>query len=225
MIIPSKAGSNTRKAARSSRSPGPDGNHVLEADGLTNRCRRRKRPGRSRPLAILGIGVAGVVTIISAGVFAGLRINLTPSEPLGLWRIVVLDRSVAVGDLVFVCPPPGAVTAIGLARGYFRQGTCPGGVVPLIKTVAAIAGASITVEAAVTIDGIPLPHSQLSPKDGQDRVLAPWVGGTVPPDQLFLHSSFRGSYDSRYFGPVPKIGLLGLAQPVFILSFTGINGP
>ena len=218
---PSKAGSNTRKAARSSRSPGPDGNHTGEADGLTDRRRRRQRPGRTPAFAILGIGVAGVVVIISAGVFASLRVNLTPSEPLGLWRIVVLDRPVAVGDLVFVCPPQGSVSAFGLARGYFRQGTCPGGVAPLIKTVAAIAGASITVEAAVTIDGTLLPHSQLSPKDGQDRVLAPWVGGIVPSGQLFLHSSFRGSYDSRYFGPVPEAGLLGLARPVLTFSRAG----
>lgn len=175
----------------------------------------------TRALAVLSIGVAGLVAIISVGAFAGLRLNLSPSEPLGLWRIVVLDRPVAVGDLIFICPPPGSVSAFGLARGYFRQGTCPGGVAPLIKTVAAIAGASITVEAAVTIDGTLLPHSQLSPKDGQDQVLAPWVGGTVPSGQLFLHSSFRGSYDSRYFGPVPEAGLLGLALPVLTFSCAG----
>ena len=71
------------------------------------------------------------------------------------------------------------------------------------------------------IDGTLLPHSQLSPKDGQDQVLAPWVGGTVPSGQLFLHSSFRGSYDSRYFGPVPEAGLLGLALPVLTFSCAG----
>ena len=221
MTVPTETGSVTRKAARSSRSPGPDGSHPGEADGLTDRRRRRQRQGRIRALAILGVGVAGLVAIFSAGVFASLRVNLTPSEPLGLWRIVTLDRPVAVGDLVFICPPPGSVTAFGLARGYFRQGTCPGGVVPLIKTVAAIAGASITVGAAVMIDGTPLPYSQLSPKDGQDRTLMPWVGGTVPPGQLFLHSSFRGSYDSRYFGPVPEAGLLGLARPVLTFSRAG----
>lgn len=225
MTVAPETGSITSKAARSSRSPGPDGNHALEADGLTDRRRRRQRQGRTHALAILGVGVAGLVAIFSAGVFASLRVNLTPSEPLGLWRIVVLDRPVAVGDLVFVCPPQGSVSAFGLARGYFREGACPGGAAPLIKTVAAIAGASITVGAAVMIDGTPLPYSQLSPKDGQDRTLMPWVGGTVPPGQLFLHSSFRGSYDSRYFGPVSDAGLLGLAQPVLTLSFTGINGP
>ena len=221
MTVAPETGSITSKAARSSRSPGPDGSHPGEADGLTDRRRRRQRQGRIRALAILGVGVAGLVAIFSAGVFASLRVNLTPSEPLGLWRIVVLDRPVAVGDLVFVCPPQGSVSAFGLARGYFRQGTCPGGATPLIKTVAAIVGASVVVKADVTIDGTPLPYSQLSSKDGQDRVLAPWVGGIVPSGQLFLHSTFRGSYDSRYFGPVPKIGLLGLARPVLTFSRAG----
>jgi len=154
-------------------------------------------------------------------VFAGLRVNLTPSEPLGLWRIVSLDRPVAVGDLVFICPPPGSVTVFGLARGYFRQGTCPDGLAPLIKTVAAIAGASIVIGAEVAVDGIPLPNSRLSPKDGWNRTLMPWVGGIVPPSQLYLHSIFRGSYDSRYFGPVPEAGLLGLARPVLTFSRAG----
>ncbi|MBB4116372.1 type IV secretory pathway protease TraF [Rhizobium sp. BK226] len=43
----------------------------------------------------------------------------------------------------------------------------------------------------------------------------PYAGGIVPPGYLFLHSSFEGSYDSRYFGPVPDAGILGLARPVF----------
>ncbi|RUW00077.1 conjugal transfer protein TraF, partial [Mesorhizobium sp. M1A.F.Ca.IN.022.05.2.1] len=31
---------------------------------------------------------------------------------------------------------------------------------------------------------------------------------------LFLHSDFAGSYDSRYFGPIPASGLLGRARPL-----------
>jgi len=42
----------------------------------------------------------------------------------------------------------------------------------------------------------------------------PAPGGVVPSGYLFLHSSFASSYDSRYFGPVPATGLLGLARPV-----------
>jgi conjugative transfer signal peptidase TraF len=85
----------------------------------------------------------------------------------------------------------------------------------------AIAGANIAVGANVRIDGVPLPHSRLSSRDGQGRALAPWAGGVVPPGQFFLHSQFRGSYDSRYFGPVPDTGFLGFARP--ILTFTSIG--
>nr|WP_284543640.1 conjugative transfer signal peptidase TraF [Pleomorphomonas sp. T1.2MG-36] len=162
-----------------------------------------------------------MAAFVGVGILAGLRINLTPSEPLGLWQVVTPDRPVAVGDLVFICPSSGALSDFGLARGYFWQGTCPGGAAPLIKVVAAIAGANIAVGANVRIDGVPLPHSRLSSRDGQGRTLSPWAGGVVPPGQFFLHSQFRGSYDSRYFGPVPDTGLLGFARP--ILAFTSIG--
>lgn len=163
---------------------------------------------------ILAIGSPVVAGIVACAWLSGLRVNLTPSEPLGLWRIVPLDRVVAVGDLVFVCPPVGPVSDFGLERGYFRGGLCPGGTAPLIKTVAAREGSHIRVGANVAINGRTLPQSRLISVDGHGRPLTPWAGGAVPPGQLFLHSPFAGSYDSRYFGPVPTAGLLGLARPV-----------
>jgi len=160
------------------------------------------------------MGAAMMVGMISAGHLGGLRINLTPSEPLGLWRIVPLKRPVAVGDLVFVCPPPGAITDFGLERGYLYIGLCPGGTAPLIKTVVALSGARVDVSTDVAIDGKSLRSSHVSPSDGRGQTLRPWSGGIVPLGHLFLHSPFAGSYDSRYFGPIPTAGILGLACPV-----------
>lgn len=179
------------------------------------------RQSRRSVLTISGVGLALMAAFVCVGMRAGLRINLTPSEPLGLWQVVTPDRPVAVGDLVFICPPPGALSEFGLARGYFLRGACSGGAAPLIKTVVAIAGAKIAVGANVRIDGVPLPHSRLSSRDGQNRGLVAWAGGVVPPSQFFLHSQFRGSYDSRYFGPVSDTGLLGFARP--LLTFTSIG--
>lgn len=152
------------------------------------------------------------------GFAGGLRLNTTPSAPIGLWRIEPLERTVAVGDLVFVCPPDRPAFDLATKRGYLPHGLCPGGFAPLIKSVAALAGQDISVAATVTIDGAPLPKSDLHAADAAGRPLPPYSGGRVPAGSIFLHSDFGGSFDSRYFGPVPASGVLGLARP--LLTFT-----
>lgn len=160
------------------------------------------------------VALVAVMTI-STAVAGGYRINLTPSEPLGLWRIIPLHRPAAVDDLLFICPPETAAMRAARARGYFRSGSCPGGVAPLIKTVIAVAGQHVEIGVSVNVDGRGVPSSSLALRDGKGRPLMPFPSGIVPPGYVFLHSAFRGSYDSRYFGPVPTSGVLGLAQEVF----------
>ncbi|NTA14320.1 conjugative transfer signal peptidase TraF [Agrobacterium tumefaciens] len=162
-------------------------------------------------LAGAGSMIAGLAAI---AYFGGFRLNLTPSEPLGLWRIVALQRPVEAGDLVFICPPPTASFEEARRRGYVRRGLCPGGFAPLIKTVAALPGQHIEIGANVTVDRKPLASSIVRASDGEGRPITPFKAGIVPTRHLFLHSSFASSYDSRYFGPVPDTGLLGLARPV-----------
>jgi conjugative transfer signal peptidase TraF len=167
--------------------------------------------------AILVLSMAAMAAILLAviAIAGGYRINLTPSEPLGLWRIIPLHRPAAVDDLLFVCPPKTAAMWEARARGYFRSGSCPGGVAPLIKTVIAVAGQHVEIGVSVNVDGRGVPSSSLALRDGKGRPLMPFASGIVPPGYVFLHSAFRGSYDSRYFGPVPTSGVLGLAQEVF----------
>jgi conjugative transfer signal peptidase TraF len=99
-------------------------------------------------------------------------------------------------------------------RRYIRRGRCAGGLSPLIKTVAAVGGQRIDVAARVSVDGRVLPGSDVRRRDAAGRPLSPFAGGVVPAGTLFLHSDFAGSYDSRYFGPIPASGVLGLARPV-----------
>ncbi|MBY5324292.1 conjugative transfer signal peptidase TraF [Rhizobium leguminosarum] len=162
-------------------------------------------------LACVGGMIAGLAAIAYMG---GFRLNLTPSEPLGLWRIVALQRPVEAGDLVFICPPATASFEEARRRGYLRRGLCPRGFAPLIKTVAALPGQHVEIGANVTVDGTPLASSIVRASDGEGRPITPFKTGIVPLRNLFLHSSFASSYDSRYFGPVPDTGLLGLARPV-----------
>ncbi|SEI19247.1 conjugation peptidase TraF. Serine peptidase. MEROPS family S26C [Rhizobium tibeticum] len=176
----------------------------------TSAAARQRRPA----LALLAVSCGVAFAVIFGGSIGGLRINTTPSEPLGLWRVAALDRPVQVGDLVFVCPPMTDAISEGFARGYLRSGLCPGGFGPLIKTVAAVGGQHIEISSHVTVDGRPIASSSLVSQDGQGRPLRPYVGGTIPAGFVFLHSPFPGSWDSRYFGPVPVSGVLGLARQV-----------
>jgi conjugative transfer signal peptidase TraF len=156
-----------------------------------------------------------VGSLVVTGVIGRYRINLTPSEPLGLWRIEELHRPVAIGDLVFVCPPKTAQFDEALRRGYLRRGLCAEGFAPLIKTVVALPGQRVEISDQVFVDGRPVPFSLVVFRDGEGRAIVTDPGGVVPAGTLFLHSPYAGSYDSRYFGPVPDAGLLGLARPVF----------
>ncbi|WP_244557995.1 conjugative transfer signal peptidase TraF [Rhizobium hainanense] len=144
----------------------------------------------------------------------GYRVNLTPSEPLGLWRIVALHRPAVVGDVVFICPPQTAVMQKARHRGYLHAGLCPGRYAPLIKTVAAIEGARLLIGGTVMIDGRVLEHSDVRRTDGAGRLLSAFSGFSVPAGEVFVHSPFPASFDSRYFGPIPASGILGRAEEV-----------
>ncbi len=163
-------------------------------------------------ISSVGLFTLGLIVLLGG---QGFRVNLTPSEPLGLWRIVKPDRPILVGDLIFICPPDTDAMREARARGYLRFGLCAGGVAPLIKMVMATSGQTIEIRDDVRVDGRPLPHSRVAPVDGQGRQMVQYEGGVVPPGTVFLHSAFSGSFDSRYFGPLPMRGILGLAQEVW----------
>jgi conjugative transfer signal peptidase TraF len=169
---------------------------------------------RSSALVTLSVAAGLLGVLFATGWIGGLRINTTPSEPLGLWRIVSLNRSVLPGDTVFVCPPDNATMREARQRGYLRPGLCPGGFGPLIKTVVAVAGHRVDVTDRVAIDGVPIPRSRIIERDAQGRSLRHDQSGMVRPGEVYLHSDFIGSWDSRYFGPAPVSGVLGLAQEV-----------
>ncbi|MBY3490054.1 conjugative transfer signal peptidase TraF [Rhizobium laguerreae] len=176
--------------------------------------RRSITKQQRRAIVVLSMAAMAAILLVVTAVVGRYRINLTPSEPLGLWRIVPLHRPGAADDLVFICPPETAAMRAARARGYLRSGSCPGGVAPLIKTVTAVAGQNVEIGVSVSVDGREVSSSSLALRDGKGRSLTPFPSAIVPPGHVFLHSAFPGSYDSRYFGPVPISGILGLAQEV-----------
>ncbi len=171
---------------------------------------------RQRWKVIIGLSASLVLSfsILAAGTAAGYRLNMTASEPLGLWRILPLKRPVAVGDLVCICPPESAAFSEARSRGYLRRGLCPSSDAPLIKMVIATEGQRIEIGDAVSIDGLRIPQTTVVRADGKGRPLHADAGGIVPEGCVFLYSPFVASWDSRYFGPIPTSGILGLAEEV-----------
>ncbi|MBC7152290.1 MAG: conjugative transfer signal peptidase TraF [Rhizobium sp.] len=169
---------------------------------------------RRGAIMLLSMSMVAIAYLITTATVRGYRLNLTPSEPLGLWRIEALRRSAEIGDLVFICPPENPMFEEARRRGYLRRGLCAGGFAPLIKTVAALPGQHVEITDHVVINGHSLAASVVRKTDGEGRTIRPYPGGVVPSGHLYLHSSFASSYDSRYFGPVPDSGLLGLARPI-----------
>jgi conjugative transfer signal peptidase TraF len=177
--------------------------------------RREVRSLRKTAAAIVLTAGIGALAVIFIGWVGGYRVNLTPSEPLGLWRIVQLGRPIAVGDIVFICPPGTATMREARERGYLRRGLCPAGYAPLIKTIVGLGGQVVEVGTNVRIAGHPVPHSPIADVDGEGRSLVRFSGGLIPAGDVFVHSKFNGSFDSRYFGPIPASGILGLAKEVW----------
>ncbi|MHB8347886.1 MAG: S26 family signal peptidase [Acidiferrobacterales bacterium] len=168
-----------------------------------NRCARRRR---------LLWGAVFLALLVGAGL-SGLRVNLTPSEPIGVWR---LHRGAPhVGEFVTLCPP--------LTRPYpfLEHGTCPGGVMPFLKEIVAGPGARIreTVH-GVAVNGHRLPDSApLRIAPGTGTVLPRRFGtGRLPRHAYWTYGAGdpRWSFDSRYFGPVPRRDLRRVATPVWV---------
>jgi conjugative transfer signal peptidase TraF len=174
--------------------------------------------GRRTVIAIIGASALVLGSMAAAFAISGYRVNFTPSYAYGLWRIEPLDRAVTVGDRIFICPPADRAAGLALERGYLPRGLCPSGTGPLIKTIAALSGQSVEIDGQVIIDGEPLPFSNVLEADAEGRAMPVFAGGTIGESTLFLHSEFVGSYDSRYFGPIPAEGVLGLAREVLTFA-------
>jgi conjugative transfer signal peptidase TraF len=160
------------------------------------RCSRRQPP--------LAWWLGSPLALLAGCWFAGLRLNLTGSLPIGLYLV---SRAAPVrGSLVLACLPPG-VAAFAKERGYVpRGGACPGGVVPVGKPVLAIRGDTVTVTpTGLLVNGAPVSNSRPLPADRRGRPLPQLAVGRygVGPGELWVVSSYsRLSFDSRYFGAV-----------------------
>lgn len=171
----------------------------------------------TRRATLTAVGMAwgslGLLTIASS---IGLHVNHTVSMPIGVWRSHPYTRPLKAGDVVAVCLPQ-----TDLIRRYIGPGSCANGLEPLLKTVGAVAGDTVALDASgASVNGLPIPNTAALPVDAAGRALPAFPAGAyvVNPGQIFLFSSHDPrSFDSRYFGPVDISAVITTATPVLTL--------
>ena len=166
--------------------------------GLLDRL-KKTRGAPIRRLVLVAAGVS-VGTFQLCG-FLGLRINTSPSLPVGLY-IATTDGS---ANLVEFCPAEPFAT-LSLIRGYRDPGACRDGGAPLLKPVIAKAGDVIELSArGISVNGVFLSNTAPLTRDTKGRPLDAWPFGRVlvAPGTVWVASSYHPrSFDSRYFGPL-----------------------
>jgi conjugative transfer signal peptidase TraF len=156
---------------------------------------------RNRRRLIVIVVAALILPFILFGA-AGIRINCSPSLPLGFYK----TTSDPNARLVEFCPPdPWA--ALASSRGYRSTGTCPDGATPLMKMVVARQGEVVSLsDRGITVNGRLLSNTAPRFADSHGRALQPWTPGQYPvlPGTVWVASTYnQWSFDSRYFGPIP----------------------
>jgi len=163
------------------------------------------------------VAVAGAVgLLICAGLgAAGARFNSTKSLPKGLYW--TSSKPVAKGDHVIFCPPQIAVFDEAKKRGYIGAGFCQGNYGYMMKRVLAAKGDSVSItNSGVIVNGEPLPNSTPFDSDKSGRPMprhevAQFVLGD---NEVLLMTDSPVSFDARYFGPVARVQLQSVIEPV-----------
>lgn len=179
-----------------------------------------KRSGRLdlTPFRIAGWSALAVAATSICAAIAGVRINTTYSLPLGLY-VVTSDFQ---ARLIEFCPE-GDYAKQSAERGYRTPGfTCPDGAVPLLKPIVAKPGDHVEVSSdGIAVNGNLLPQTRAVPVDWAGRGLSPYPEGTysVQPGTVWVASTYhRGSFDSRYMGPIRTDQIRAHLRPLWLLQ-------
>lgn len=162
--------------------------------------------------------LAVALPLAAAGVVPFAIINVSPSMPMGLY-VRTSVNSLRAGDIVAVCLRDRAhrkFVAMALSRGYIwndRLGSCAVGAwrfAPLVKRIVAVSGDTVQIgRSGIFVNGRREQQSRPLRVDSKGRAL-PQVrlSVRVPRGEYVIEGENPRSYDSRYFGLVPREDIL-----------------
>jgi conjugative transfer signal peptidase TraF len=157
------------------------------------------------PLLALGLAVV-----------AGLRINHTPSFPVGIYWAI--PKTPAVNDLIFFRPVWSPAFELAKERGYLGS-ACFEPYEMLLKRIVANAGDVVSLDGGgVTVNGTRLSHTAPRSCDlaGRPLPVCRLQGYRLQPGEVLAISDYSPlSFDSRYFGPIPRAQIQSVVVPVW----------
>jgi type IV secretory pathway protease TraF len=165
------------------------------------------------------MGIQRRKIVLAVSVFAVAALAMKPlfdPVPLVIWNAsnsvligwyYVSKRQPNLGEIAVIRPPEW-VEIYAASRGYLPLQT------PLMKPVRAIKSSIVCrFGRYVFIDGKLVAKAKYL--DTMHRMLPVWKGcRTLKSDELFVLGVHRGSFDSRYFGPINRTQVLGTAVRV-----------
>jgi len=157
-------------------------------------------------LAVIGFIAATQTVKVATGPI--LWLNLSSSEPLGLYRMEPSSKVVRRGEIVVMECPKGYEPYL-YGRKWLPHGW------PLFKTVGATSGDTYCVtDNMLSINGIPIGRVFSSDSKG---LSLPAVRGcrTIPKGHFLpIATGLENSFDGRYFGDVHESLVIGTAKPL-----------
>ncbi|CAM5392957.1 S26 family signal peptidase [Alcaligenes phenolicus] len=165
-------------------------------------------------LMLIGLSALFLPGHVVTGRLSAVRLiyNASDSAPRGFYA--VRQDVIRQGDWLLTRLPAEAAR-LAAQRRYLPLN------VPLLKRVAALPGDHVCARTGrVYVNDQPIAVALT--QDRQGRPLTPWTGCRwLADDEVFMLSTHHAaSFDSRYFGPIPRTTALGLAVPLWTWGAT-----
>jgi len=132
--------------------------------------------------------------------------NRSESEPRGLY--IRSAAAPSLGQIIAFPAPPSVLTYASGRMAYLRH-------MPILKEVAAMSGDTVcTLDDKLVINGVW--RAPVLAQDSESRPLPRWRAcRRLGEGEFFVFSNrIRGSFDSRYYGPVRREAIVGVFRPI-----------
>lgn len=175
-----------------------------------------KKPSKKKLIGILiAIGILPLCYLMLK--LFGIVFTYTGSLPTGFYYQQSLNQDkIHVGQIVSFCLPPN-IAKYGYDRGYIGKGNCQGGYSSLMKEVVAVPGNRVVVTNNKLIINNQNYYAPTEFKDSHHLSVKRFVKNgdyTATGYWFYGYGSPNYSWDSRYYGQVPKDNILHVYQPL-----------